>query len=361
MATTALSPETIWCIAMFSDTDIRLNFLLMSSVVYAHLRPILYRYIVVGIQSKQLIPSLANNPDLPPLSLVFEHSAARVDPAQWMSIIPALTNLRFLIISPCIPLSREVVLRITFRLQIFGSLSSISGAWLELIALQPELDELLLDADFLGETLGPEKLPVLRCMKGRPADLAKFACHHRFADLWFFTGPPSTRRLLQQADLDLFAQSPTHLCTLRIWASQFLLLFDAAPTVMTTLEHLVLDEENSWSDFTVNPLSKLPDSPLAQVVTRLSTCPHIKTILLVCSRSRDPCFSSRRLLERSDSAFFSTGMSALCVAPRLRTFHFYGKDGFVTWENWGLPNGFISYMALGRSPVDLNYYYAYLF
>ncbi|KAJ6578441.1 hypothetical protein B0H19DRAFT_1253680 [Mycena capillaripes] len=331
MATHALSLDLIWRVAMFSDTDVRLVFLLTSRAVYSHLCSLLYRYIVVGIQAKKLVRSLAKNHVLPPLvkSLIFEDPAARVDPGQWASILPAMPNLIWLIISPCIPLSREVIPHIAFRLEVFGSISSVGGAWVEFVASQHTLLELSIDSDFLGEV---PTLPLLRSMKGRPADLARFAQHHSLLDLWFYTGPPYSRRGLEPADLQLFLGAQTRLCTLRMWPSQFLLLLGAAPTVVATLQHLVLDEDPSWAAFTVDGSSTLGEhSPLARVATQLGTLRCMENLLLVCSRHPD---RPRRFLQRSDGAFFSRAMSARCTAPRLREFHFYGMDGFATWTNW---------------------------
>jgi hypothetical protein len=58
-------------------------------------------------------------------------------------------------------------------------------------------------------------------------------------------------QVLAPSHLSQFAASPARLSTLRISAPDFLLLFDAAPKLVLMLCHLVLDEDLSWSDFTL--------------------------------------------------------------------------------------------------------------
>jgi hypothetical protein len=53
------------------------------------------------------------------------------------------------------------------------------------------------------------------------------------------------------SDLLKLAASPSRLSTVRISALDFLTVLEAAPALLTSLRHLVVDEDLSWSNFTV--------------------------------------------------------------------------------------------------------------
>ncbi|KAJ6452188.1 hypothetical protein C8R47DRAFT_1229346 [Mycena vitilis] len=363
---TPLSVEIYWRVAMFSDEDVRLNLLQTSRPVYTHLRALRYRYIAIGSDAKHLVRSLSNNTALPPLdfqvkSLMFLNRYARVDAAQWARVLPAMTNLGTLIISPRIPLSLELIPRLTFRLLSFGSSSSLEGAWVDFLATQHWLDELVIDDHLVGDAPGPQRLPLLRSIKGRPRDLAKFAHYPRLLDLWFYSVRPYSQCGLQPEDLQRFAASSVQLVTVRLRPSQLLLLLDAAPALLQALQHLVLDEERDWSDFIVNVHSLQEHWPLTQVATRLSTFGALKTILLVCVWQAHLRVTPRRLLERTDGPLISSAMSVLCTSSSLRTFHFFAFDGSAIVTNWTTDDEEVFYRPQTDSPGVLDDHYSYLY
>ncbi|KAJ7772709.1 hypothetical protein DFH07DRAFT_953168 [Mycena maculata] len=215
----AVPPDLCWEIGHISPQETRLNLLALNWDLYRLLRPLVYRHIVVGSRARKLIRSLAHNVDLPPLvrSLVFQDEPGpRLDPAQWDRVLCAMSNLRNLIIAPDVPLDIEMIPRLPFRLRHFGAHSSVGGPWAQFIATQPELEELAFNDDFLGTVPSSAQLPLLCSIKGRPADLSKFAL-----------------------------------------AEQLVALFNAAPKLVKPLEHIVLDEDLTWFHFERDPQGPL--------------------------------------------------------------------------------------------------------
>jgi hypothetical protein len=182
---------------------------------------------------------------------LFDDVTAHVDLAEWTRVLPELVNLWCLGIAPNIPLPQQAVPLITFRLTCFQAICSVAGVWREFIASQSTLDELYLDSDFWGDVPGPQQLPHLRSFKGRPQDLVSFAEVHPLAHMWVFTGIPLDTHVFTPSDLLKLAASPSRLSTVRISALDFLTVLEAAPALLTSLRHLVVDEDLSWSNFTV--------------------------------------------------------------------------------------------------------------
>ncbi|KAJ7797375.1 hypothetical protein B0H14DRAFT_3548179 [Mycena olivaceomarginata] len=92
----------------------------------------------------------------------------------------------------------------------------------------------------------PRELPVLRSLKGHPADLAHWAFDRPSLDaMWFLGGR------LQPTDSAKLTVCTSCLRSLRISAPDFVSLARATPTAICTLCHLVLDEDLTWSDFTL--------------------------------------------------------------------------------------------------------------
>ncbi|KAJ6468649.1 hypothetical protein C8R47DRAFT_1078244 [Mycena vitilis] len=376
MPITPLSIEIYRRVATFCNNDDELlSLLLLSRRVYTNLLPVRYRNIWVGTDATRLVRSLAQNQALPPLvnSLNFWNTTAPVDEAQWVSVLPAMCNLTDLIITNRIPLSPELIPRLTFRLKRFGSSNSVEGGWVDLVASQTMVDELAFGTNFVGEIPRPALLPLLRSIKGAPTDLARFArLHPLLLDLWFYPGNPSCfsdiapgQSDLQPADLQLFAASSVHLKTVRLSPTQFLLLLDAAPALFQVLEHLVLDEELEWSDFIVNLTPLREDGPLLQVAGRLSTVRALKTICLsgtrfTFERTRDGVHG-RRLLERTDGPLLAGAMATRCAFSTARTFYLFGIDGIAVVNNWTTDDEEVLYRPENIWPSHFENHYAYLY
>ncbi|KAJ7195414.1 hypothetical protein B0H12DRAFT_1245567 [Mycena haematopus] len=249
-------PGYVWRqIALFCDITEILVLLRLSKTINLFLVHLLYRNVSVGKSAQKMVASLASNSLLPPLveSLYFTDFLASVDISQWAAVLPALSHLWFLIITPRIPLPPRVIPLITFRLGFFGSISCVDPPWTQLLVSQDRLLRLVITSHFnANDCPGPGKLPLLRSMKGRPADLAKFAFYHRLEDMWFYTGKSLGGAPLHPDDLAKFSASSSRLTTLRICAPGFMSLLRAAPHVVFTLRHLVLDEDLTWSAFTLN-------------------------------------------------------------------------------------------------------------
>jgi hypothetical protein len=154
-------------------------------------------------------------------------------------------------------------------------------------------------------------------------------------------------------ELTLFAATFSRIDTIRISAPDLLLLISAALKFVSMLAHIVIDEDLTWTDFTLSGgpslvfygnffslngadcLSLQSSNLLAKLATALDrSFIYLQTLLLVCSHQRTGR-AHRRLLHCRDAVCFSKVMSAHCLAPSLRTFHFYADDGFVAVTNWG--------------------------
>ncbi|KAJ7223871.1 hypothetical protein B0H12DRAFT_1240900 [Mycena haematopus] len=326
-------PGYVWReIAGLCELTEILVLLRLSKSINLFLVHLLYRNISVGKSAKKMVASLANNSLLPPLveSIYFTDFLASVDISQWAAVLPALSHLWFLIITPRIPLPPHVIPLITFRLGFFGSISCVDPPWTQLLVSQDRLLRLVITSHFNAlDCPGPGKLPLLRSMKGRPADLAKFAFNHRLEDMWFYTGKSLGGAPLHPDDQAKFGASSSRLCTLRICAPGFVSLLRAAPHVVFPLRHLVLDEDLTWSAFTLNSDTQgLGGSSLAPLVSLLDEkFRRLKSVFLVCSETLAHR-ANRRLITRNDAACFVKFMSGHVSAPMLSAFRFSARDGY---------------------------------
>ncbi|KAJ7246842.1 hypothetical protein B0H12DRAFT_1235462 [Mycena haematopus] len=244
-----LTPAVCLEIALYSRLHERLALLQLSRPINTILLYLLYRNIAVGPSAAQLFFYQVE-------SILFLDSSARaVDPAQWESILPAMDKLWF------------------WEFPI----SPVDTNWIDLIASQPELEEIALDCE-------------------RPADIANFARLHRnLLDLWFFT----------------------------------------TPRFLSALRHIVLDEDLSWSEFPLVVDAGLGECTFVRVATTLDhSMVHLRSVFLVCSQSRRHC-AHRRLLTRNDGVTFARIMAAHSTAPTLNAFRFSAHDGYAIWNNWG--------------------------
>ncbi|KAJ7795891.1 hypothetical protein B0H14DRAFT_3495358 [Mycena olivaceomarginata] len=311
MSTTyTLSPAICLEIAHFGPLADRLTLLQVSRGVNLALRHLLYRNIAVRQSAKRLVSTLAHNPDLHPLvkSLYFMDESAGVDQEEWAYVFPGLRNLYFLGITPAIPLPFAILIRC--RIRLFESLGPVTRRWEAFIRSQPCIEELILNSSFVAHPPGPATLPLLRGVKGLPQDVAKVAERQsRVLDMWF-----TSKQALAPEDLSRLAASASRLETIRISALNLLLLLSAAPSFVSTLQHVSLDEDETWRDFTLQKPEGLSITPLARVAAALSSLVKLERILLACSR--DATDRSFCLLSRADTA----------------------ADGLMIWEDWGRPN-----------------------
>ncbi|KAJ7739100.1 hypothetical protein B0H14DRAFT_3515874 [Mycena olivaceomarginata] len=252
------------------------------------LQRVLYRHIAVsGHSATKLVGSLAKNPGLPPMvhELIFQGDSAHVNAAEWASVLPAMVNMWCLGIVPGIPLSRELMSTLPFRLTCFQSIGAVDGIWSDFIASQAGLSRLYFESDFSGETPGPLELPNLVSVKGRPKDVARFAELHSLESLWVVPGTLITPALISSAD--------------------FLLLLAAARDVVSLLVHLVLDEDLTWSNFTLGSDHSLVKSTFAGVATALDgQFLHLRRLILVCAVSSYG-HGERRPLRLADAKCFA--------------------------------------------------------
>ncbi|KAJ7767832.1 hypothetical protein B0H16DRAFT_1453447 [Mycena metata] len=367
--TLPLPADVLLDLAELSNKHEHLTLARVSKAFNRLYNPVIYRLNYVGSNAKKFVHSLANNPRLPRLvlKLIFDESPdTLVDVEEWAAVLPAMVNLHYIGIVPTIPLPPRVLPLITFRLWGFGSVGDVVGPWAELVASQAELEELRLEADFFGVIPGPTQLPRLRLVQGRPADIARCA-QHQLEQIWFYRGPPFGRRSLKAADLALLARSPARLLDIRICARYFTRLLDAVPQMLTTLRHILLDEELDWSNFTIDPHAPVANSikNLAAALTR-AQFPRLESVLFICSRSTEER-GSRRRLSRADGAYFLEAFKTYLPGPRFRSLRLFVFNGCVEFDNWGSSAQTTTDLgppiALGRGegPIDFEWLYSFFF
>ncbi|KAJ6486560.1 hypothetical protein C8R47DRAFT_1278228 [Mycena vitilis] len=345
-------PTDVWLeIAKLCPLSTRLEIVQVNSTLWFHVVGLVYRNVFVGARAMKFVHTLATNSKLPGLVKVleFEESAeTAVDPGEWALVLPAMKRLGWLMVCSTVPCPPNIVPSITFRLWAFGSYSSIIGSWIDLIASQSGLRELLFWSEYYGPTPGADKLPLLRSIRGRPADVARFAHAHPLLDIWFFVPPFGPGQSLKRADLDRFASSDTRLVTVRMRPSQFMTLFRAAPRVLTSLSHIVLEEELAWSDFT-------DGSVLASLFATLDDrFPSLRSVCLAFYSFAFNCTRTRRLLNRADGAYFARLLVPLHRAPLLNALRIFAADGCASYDNWGTPNEVVSYEDRKVGPEELT-------
>ncbi|KAK7028439.1 hypothetical protein R3P38DRAFT_2704249 [Favolaschia claudopus] len=300
------------------------------------LRHYLYRHIGCERSAGRLIDSLAKNSSLPPMvrSLTFE-KPGRVCMEQWESIWPQLRNLDYLTICGNLPLPRRLQRLSTCRLTYFAAKCTVIRSWVDFIATQPDIDEMRFDREFLGPVPKPELLPKLCALKARPNDWVKFAEVYSLYHIWSYTGEGLAHDNLTFASLHRLSRSPSRLSTLRISCHDFLAIVGYAPRLLNRLRHLVLDEDLTWTEFTLseNPTG-LEDSTWARVAASLTDFTYLQGIFLVCGQTALGR-ANRRRLRRSDGSAFSKILDSNCKAPSLKAFRFYTCDGYAIVTGMG--------------------------
>ncbi|KAJ7775937.1 hypothetical protein DFH07DRAFT_766879 [Mycena maculata] len=295
-----LPPEMYLEIALQSDLATLLCLTHLNKSFDGLIRPFIYRDIVVSRRAKKLVRALGDNDALVPMivSLVFDYTGRRVHlpESEWNRALLRMCNLKHLVISQGVPLARETVLRLPFRLTGFGARCTVVGAWAELVASQTTLEILFLEAGFVA----PEMpiLPRLASLRAKPAELC--------------------------------------------------LLLSEAPVVLSTVEHIAIDEEDDWWSFGYLPTA-MPNR-LWGVGAGLDTrFPQLRTLMFVSEMNPEDignrCIWGSQpwgLAPQRDSRLvadiglmFARALRPLCTAPRLRTFHFCAFDGCLTLKKWG--------------------------
>ncbi|KAF8187855.1 hypothetical protein K438DRAFT_1764565 [Mycena galopus ATCC 62051] len=289
----------------------------------------------------------ANSPPSKIQSLQFEDPSVDVDPRVWSLIFPQMANLWFLGIARPFPLSMAAVSALTCRLTTFEAMCSLYGNWGELICSQPGIDELILHSKYIARVPAADQLPRLRRLRAHPRVVSRFAEIHQLVDVWFCTGEVLGKTNLSPHALTRLSASPSRLSTVRISAPDFLLALAAAPALFSMLEHLVLDEHMTWSDFTVlSHMGSLANSTFGEVACALDcNVPYLRSLFLLCSHTTHSR-AHRRRLSTNDAECFARVLASNSRAPGLLEFLFYAMDGYAIWTGWGQEDEKLSYLGL---------------
>ncbi|KAK7026142.1 hypothetical protein R3P38DRAFT_3192378 [Favolaschia claudopus] len=326
-------------VARLSERNAQVALCQVSKTVYFTVRFLLYQNVYVrGSAANALVESLDNNSDLPPMveSLLFADETAFVDIAQWERVIVQLKNLWFLGIAPLIPLLASWIPRLRFRLSCFESLTTVSGGWSDLLHQQSSLKHLAFGDSFHGPIPTSKELPILQSIIAPGPVITQFAQHLRFQHLRFdYNKYLASWNLIPSEALD-FSVSPSRITTIRISAPDLLMLLThGAQSVLSSLEHIVLEENRCWTDHLYTNTTLLT-STLGTVVARLDgSFSQLKSLVLLCASQRGLQVRTRRLLGRDDGDHFANILSAVCSAPALRTFRFFTASSKDSWEGWG--------------------------
>jgi hypothetical protein len=175
-------------------------------------------------------------------------------------------------------------------------------------------------------------------------------------------------------DIDKLTACTSRLRSLRISAPDFVSFARANPATVSTLCHLVLDEDVTWSDFTLISDQKglvciiffekhraeyilQGDSSLASACALIENNERcfrrFESIFLVCgtiATDRSHC----RLLSRDDAVCFLKFMSPYFSSPALRIFRFSATDGYASCIGWD--EDVLHYSSRSRAPAFLAYY-----
>ncbi|KAK7007800.1 hypothetical protein R3P38DRAFT_3211442 [Favolaschia claudopus] len=312
----SLPPSVYYEVAHFSERPERLSLYRVSKRVRALVRGLLYRKIRVGKDAGNLVVrSLAKNPELPQIVelLWFYHRDTLVEGKYWHVALAAMKNLWLLIIPGKLDIPRQLIPRLPFQLRYFGSVSNVSGNWPEFLFSQVALQDIVINGEFRGTSYpGKGTLPALRRVKAQAFDLARLIQHHHtLRIIWLLTPPPYLAQLtLGEVDLLRIAKTRSRLTTIRINVPDFLAFMEAAPSALFTLRDIVLDEDLSWSAFTLKTedVQYLWESPLQKLAASLdSRFESLVTVFLVFNnRKRSRIGNNRRLLSITDASCFAT-------------------------------------------------------
>ncbi|KAJ7762070.1 hypothetical protein DFH07DRAFT_771349 [Mycena maculata] len=330
-ATPRLPIDMHWEIIQHCDLSTLLSLTRLDNSFDVLVRPFIYREIVVSRRAKMLIKTL-----------VFENTRAnvRLPEREWNRVLLRMQNLKHLVVTNQVPLSREAISRLPFRLIFFGACCTVAGAWADLVASQTSLEVLCFEDEFFS------KLPTL---KARPADVAHFMeSHSGLLDVWLWSGSPNSGQAgLTSPEIDRLTRSPSRPLTMRLGAGQLLILLDEAPALLSAVVHIAIDEDDDWWSFgfLLTPLAapktlltagQTPNRLLLLAAGLDTRFPTLKTLMFVPEMNPiNTGFNQGSRLIADIGFIFSCALRPLCTAPHLRTFHFCAYDGCVTLKNWG--------------------------
>ncbi|KAJ7769087.1 hypothetical protein DFH07DRAFT_768996 [Mycena maculata] len=300
-----------WEIVQWCDLPTLLSLTLLSSSFDDLVRPSIYCEIIVSRRAK----------------LLGKHSLTRagVEPCSAPHAEPAAPRQ--------VPLTREAISRLPFRLVFFGARCTVDGAWANLVASQTSLEVLCFEAEFFSKL---PTLPNLATLKARPADVAHFMESHSLLDVWLWSGSPNSGDAgLTMPDIHRLAASPSRLLTMGLGAGQLLTLLNEVPAVLSAMEHIAIDEDDDWWSFGFL-LTPTPNRLLLVGAGLDTRFPALKTLMFVSEMNPgDRGFNKGSRLIADIGLRFSSALWPLCTAPRLRTFHFCAYDGCITLKRWG--------------------------
>ncbi|KAK7053965.1 hypothetical protein R3P38DRAFT_3577876 [Favolaschia claudopus] len=365
----SLTPSVYYEVAQFSDRRERLSLYRVSKRVRAVVRGLLYRKIRVGKTAGDLVVrSLAEEPELPKFVelLWFSHRDTLIDGKNWAVALAAMKNLWLLIIPGKIDIPQQLIPHVPFQLRYFGSVSNVSGNWPEFLSSQVALQDIVINGEFRGLSYpGKGTLPALRRLKAQGFDLARFIQHHHTLRIvWLLTPPPYLAQLtLGEVELLRIAKTRSRLTTIRINVPDFLAFMEAAPAALFTLRDIVLDEDLSWSAFTLTTedVLYLWESPLQKVAASLDRrFEALESVFLVFNyHDESRIGNKRRLLSIEDACCFATVFASSSRAPCFMSLRIRAWDGFAVCTNWKVRA--TKYFGLGAWKGVQTARYAYLF
>ncbi|KAK7017282.1 hypothetical protein R3P38DRAFT_2784973 [Favolaschia claudopus] len=344
----SLSPSVCYEVAHHCDNAERLSLYRLSKRVRSVMRGLFYRNIQVkGNAATLVVRSLALNADLCKLveCLWFLDRYVLVEGKHWAAALPRMKNLWFLIIAGTIDIPRHIIPRIPFQLRFFGSVSNVSGNWPYFLVTQVALEEIAINGEFRGAYPGRGTLPSLRHVKLMALDLTHLVPRHpELTDIWFLTRNHLAERTLRFEDAQKFARtSYPQLTALRIGVPELLPLLRAAPRMLYGLRDLVLDEDLTWSGFTLedepqetDEVLYLWESPLRSLAECLNKrFRELETVFLVFHPGENSRINNnRRLLSCSDARCFATVFASYATAPLFQTLRIKAADGYAVCKDW---------------------------
>ncbi|KAJ7622468.1 hypothetical protein FB45DRAFT_870655 [Roridomyces roridus] len=116
-------------------------------------------------------------------TLVFATTASVIQ-QEWESVVPLLTELKYLVINKNIPMSEGLLQRVPFRLEVFKALGPVLEPWVQLLASQGDLHHLYFRQDLTFPVPNRRQLPRLTSLKASPQVVAEFLAVHPLEQVW---------------------------------------------------------------------------------------------------------------------------------------------------------------------------------
>ncbi|KAK6974479.1 hypothetical protein R3P38DRAFT_3239327 [Favolaschia claudopus] len=339
----SFTPSICLHVALFCDIPERLSLYGVSKGFRGVIRLILYTSIEVDSRAANLVVrSLAKNPELPKFveCLWFRDRDTLIEAKYWARALPAMKNLWLLVIPGKVDIPRHLASHPPFQLRYFGAVSNVSGHWPAFLRRQYSLEEICINGEFRGPIPGIAALPALRRLRAQPGDMALLLQrHHTVAEIWFRTPATSLAgQMLDDTDLERLAETRSLLTHLRIGLPELLPIYSAIPNMLLTLQHLVLDEDLTWSAFKLETedVLYLWESPLQKLAVILDTrFEYLESVFLIFnSRRESRVGNERKLLKISDAHCFASVFASYSKAPLFKTLRIQAKNGYAVCRNW---------------------------